>query len=144
MSAMTLVASSRHTGNMPVAMGSRVPTWPALFARQALRRRCSAPFEVSPGGLSSRMMPLGMASASPSGSLVLVVIRLHRAIDEAGELVGVFDLLVVDELELRRVPQLQGTAKLAAQESRCARQALAHFLGRVFAAEWHEPDARGG
>ena len=44
-----------------------------------------------------------------------------------------FDLLVVDELELGRVPQRQRTSELAAQESRGAIQALRHFLGRVLA-----------
>ena len=89
-------------------------------------------------------MPVGIApySASSSG-LVVAMIGLHRAVDEARELVGVFDLLVVDELEFRRVPQLQRASELAAQESRGAIQPFADLFRRVLVAEGHEPDARG-
>ena len=101
---------------MPVAMGSSVPTWPALCAPKALRTRCSVPFDVSPCGLSITMMPVGIGPVQSYVGLALV--GFHRAVDEAREFVGVFDLLVVDELELGRVAQGERASHLAAQESR--------------------------
>ena len=70
------------------------------------------------------------------------MIGFHRAIDEARELVGVLDLRVVDELEFRRVPQLQRAPEFAAQETGGAIQTFADFFRRVLVAERHEPDAR--
>src|SRR5690349_9605736 len=136
-SAMTFVASSRHSGNMPVAMGSSVPTCPALLAPKALRTRCRVPLDVRPRGLSMTMMPVGKTI-----DLVLVLVRLHGTVDETRELVGMFDLLVVDELELGRMAQRERAADLTAQESGGAIQPLAHLFRRMLVSEGHEEHAR--
>ncbi len=52
-----MVACPRQIGSRPLASGSRLPVWPALRARNALRTRCRAAFELIPSGLSSRTMP---------------------------------------------------------------------------------------
>ena len=70
------------------------------------------------------------------------MVGLHRAVDEAGELVGVLDLLVVDELELGSVAQRQRTSDCATQKARSAVQSFRHFFRRVLARERHEEDAR--
>ena len=53
----TLVASPKHSGNTPVASGSKLPVWPALFASNKRFTTCSARFELPPSGLSNTTMP---------------------------------------------------------------------------------------
>src|ERR1700738_4087241 len=62
MSPAILVASPRQIGSMPVASGSRLPTWPALSARSMRLVFCRAALDDKPDGLSrSRIPVLGLA-----------------------------------------------------------------------------------
>ena len=54
---ISLVASSRHRGNSPVAMGSRVPRWPIFRIPKARRARRTTSKDVTPSGLSMSRMP---------------------------------------------------------------------------------------
>src|SRR5512143_919915 len=53
----TLVASPRHRGNTPVAMGSNVPVWPTFFTLSSPRTCRTTSNEVGPLGLSMTRTP---------------------------------------------------------------------------------------
>src|SRR5579862_3713552 len=105
-----LVASPRHTGSMPVASGSRLPTWPALMRPKSRRTLCRAALEDSPRGLSSSTIPAGIGTSARFGiggrcavifSCVALGIFGHRAVDEAREALGALHALVEYELQAR-------------------------------------------
>src|SRR5579862_7170631 len=118
MSPATFVASPRQTGSMPVASGSRLPTWPALSAPSARRVRCSAAFEERPSGLSSSRIPL-ICSAG------CFIVRRRRAgaaladrlIDEARQARGAVQGVIKHEREPRSVPKAQAAAELPTQKA---------------------------
>ena len=123
-----LVASPRQIGSMPVASGSRLPTWPALRAPSSARTRCSAAFDDRPTRLVEQQDAAGHGAASaPSigsaarrrGSAPRRPAAIARPrVDQLGQALRPSRALVVEhELQPRRMPQPQPPAELAAQEA---------------------------
>src|SRR5262245_14989439 len=114
---------------MPDAIGSKLPAWPALSARNTLRACCSAALEEIPVGLSSNRMPstsrskrrtlpvgIDMRSRFP---IVVVVnalrfVAFHRVANQRAHAGALFDQRIGFEVNLRRMPQSQGAAERTA------------------------------
>src|SRR5262249_47090919 len=116
-------------GSMPVASGSRLPTWPALSTPSVRRTRCSAALDDRPSGLSSSRIPLSI-DRDGSGLAVVVPFAIlgDGAVDQSGEVRGLIRRVVWDKFEPRGVPQPQAPANLATQESTGASESDLHLL----------------
>ena len=119
---------------MPVAKGSRLPTWPALSAPSSRRTFCRAALDDSPRGLSSSRMPF----TSPRA---WAVIGGHRAIDQLGEMRGLVQLSsnTKESRGACRRPSWRPTAPRRNPPARVRPSATSAGSG---ACEGHEEDAR--
>src|SRR3984957_9425368 len=145
MSPAILVASPRHTGSMPVARGSRLPTCPALTRSKSVRTRCRAAFEESPSGLSSSRTPLRTGNLSgasaPGGVLARAwlggraararAIARDRAVDQPRQALGALDGVIEHELQPRGVAQPEAPAELPAQVAGGVGEPELHLLGGI-------------
>src|SRR5687768_12500050 len=139
-----------HTGNTPVANGSRVPVWPALRTPSARRTRSTTSCEVGPAGLSTTMTP--WMSAVDARGLILVVFgrgcgsggggvrRLHLGEKARDAIVGL-QPFVVREGQLRGMAQAQLLPQAPPHEAGGLTQSDEGLLAVGFAAEDAHEDA---
>src|SRR5689334_25298150 len=114
-----LVASPSATARTPVAIGSRVPAWPAFWASKMRRTAPTTCVEVTPCGLSMITQP---CTGWPFLRFPIVVGLREIALDARGledglDLLGFGEGFVLDETQIGREFHRDRVTEFTAQEA---------------------------
>src|ERR1700716_3719039 len=104
------VARPSRTGKTPEAMGSSVPAWPTRFCDANRRTLATTSCEVQPFGLSTFRMP---ARSGLVAMLALLFDRPYPAHNAVSSSQG----WIEDELEMRRIAQVEAFFEVAMEEA---------------------------
>src|SRR4030088_2826670 len=110
MKSASRVARPSRTGKTPEAMGSSVPAWATRFCDASRRTLATTSCDVQPFGFSTFRMP---ARSGLVAMLALLFDRPHQAHDAVSSGQG----RIEDELEMRRVAQVESLLEVAMQEA---------------------------